>query len=598
VIDKLPWRRQCHRTALTFPPMCATLRRPVWSEEALDDISTSIMSSSNNSINNSTNGSSNVARRWTLLHCVVASMALSLIQMAAHPWLAVRYPSIQRSKNTSRNTSSLRVANGNSSSAPQHHDSPTMLDSSHDHQQQHDENSNDTKLLETYIPTFTDPIEYKWEGIEDMRYFAQSFFEGSNIYCDRIQQQRQQYSHNHSTTVSISQVPPPLPLLQMTISFGCAELFHKSGYGTGNYLSLLYALRLTTAVHDNVSLNLTCHDADETKADLIVPWLTGYQPPRLSSMHPTHPYPMVSPSDSCASYHTSPIAAMIPDMQYDLRRMALGLVGIDTDHAASTAWAKQHNLVSSPHHDSHQNNTDDPSYQLHVPIDVDQPVYRLGIDIAPLDDAVIHFRCGDLMDSEHPNFAFVRFASYARHIAPNTTSIGILTQPFQSRDTDQTRPCDATDTMLDRCRTVVMALVDYLQQRHPNARITIHNGPRETIALAYARMILAQQTLAGLSTFGIFPVLATFGTAYLHQPRGPQFVNGWLFRGAESGSTSSNHITTIPGAPHVHLTYEDDYIMVADMKRKWETQGADGVVAWFRSEPHGNSDEASNESNQ
>jgi hypothetical protein len=70
-----------------------------------------------------------------------------------------------------------------------------------------------------------------------------------------------------------------------------------------------------------------------------------------------------------------------------------------------------------------------------------------------------------------------------------------------------------------------MALVDYLQQRHPNVRITIHNGPKETIALAYARMVLAQQTLACLSTFGIFPVLATFGTAYLHQPRGPQFVN-------------------------------------------------------------------------
>jgi hypothetical protein len=111
---------------------------------------------------------------------------------------------------------------------------------------------------------------------------------------------------------------------------------------------------------------------------------------------------------------TSPFAAMIPDMQYDLRRMALGLVGIDPDHAASAAWAKQHNLVSSPHHGSHQNNNDDASYRLHVPVHVDQPVYRLGQDIAPLDDAVIHFRCGDLMDSEHPNFAFVRFESYAR----------------------------------------------------------------------------------------------------------------------------------------------------------------------------------------
>jgi hypothetical protein len=556
------------------------LRKPLWIEaldHSLHTIPTSIMNSSSN-----TSTSSSSMRRWTLFHCVVASMALSLIQMATHPWLAVRYSSIQR-KNTSRNTS-LRATNGST-----HHQSPPMLDSSHDQQPQQEqrqyEHTNATTLLETIIPTFTDPIEYKWEGIEDMRYFAKSFFEGSNIYCDRIQQERH---HNSTSTSSFCPQQPPRPLLSLTVSFGCAELFHKSGYGTGNYLSLLYALRLTTAVHDNVSLNLTCHDADSTKGNLIVPWLTGFQPPRAST---TNPYPTVSPRESCASYHTSPIAAMIPDMQYDLRRMALGLVGLDPRHSASAAWAKQH-LVSLD---------DAAAYQLHVPVNVNQPVYRLGKDIAPLDDAVIHFRCGDLMDSEHPNFAFVRFASYARHIAPHTTSIGILTQPFQSRDQDQTRPCDATDTTLDRCRTVVLALVDYLQQRHPNSRITIHNGPHETIALAYARMILAQQTLAGLSTFGIFPMLATFGTAYLHQPRGPQFVNGWLFHDAEQGSNVNS--TAIPAAPHVHLTYEDDYIMVADIKRKWETQGADGVVAWFCNEPFHHdqtvrSDEAPNESNQ
>jgi hypothetical protein len=590
-IDELPWRQQY----LLLENVRAHFSTRI--EEAMDHShhTRSIMSSSSN---NSTSTSSSSMRRWTLFHCVVASMALSLIQMAAHPWLAVRYPTIQR-KNTSRSTS-LRVANGSSSTPQYHHLPPAILDAvvqnQHPQEQRLDEHANVTTPQETTLPTFAHPMEYKWEGIEDMRYFAQTFFEGSNIYCDRIQQERQQYAHNSSqSSFSMQQ---RLPLLRLTVSFGCAELFHKSGYGTGNYLSLLYALRLATAVNDNISLNLTCHDADATKGDLIVPWLTGYQPPRVSSMqhHPAQPYPTVSPSDSCASYHTSPIAAMIPDMQYDLRRMALGLVGIDPRHSASATWAKQHDLVS-PHND------DTAAYQLHVPVHVDQPVYRLGQDIAPLDDAVIHFRCGDLMDSKHPNFAFVRFESYTRHIAPNTTSIGILTQPFQSRDNDQTRPCDATDTTLDRCRTVVLALVDYLQQRHPHARITIHNGPHETIALAYARMILARQTLAGLSTFGIFPVLATFGTAYLHQPRGPQFVNGWLFRDAEHGSSNVNS-TVIAAAPHVHLTYEDDYIMVADIKRKWETHGAKDVVAWFRNENVHNhdqtvrSDEATDESNQ
>jgi hypothetical protein len=43
-----------------------------------------------------------------------------------------------------------------------------------------------------------------------------------------------------------------------------------------------------------------------------------------------------------------------------------------------------------------------------------------------------------------------------------------------------------------------MAMVDFLQETFPQARVTIHNGRTATIALAYARMIMANQTIGGL----------------------------------------------------------------------------------------------------
>ena len=49
----------------------------------------------------------------------------------------------------------------------------------------------------------------------------------------------------------------------------------------------------------------------------------------------------------------------------------------------------------------------------------------------------------------------------------------------------------------NRCRALISAFVDYLQSRFPKARITIRNDPNETIALTYARMIMANQSMSG-----------------------------------------------------------------------------------------------------
>jgi hypothetical protein len=382
------------------------------------------------------------------------------------------------------------------------------------------------------------PVISRWEGIDDMRYFAQSYFEGkNNTYCQRIDDERANHSLVYRTAESDDSLPSPLPLT-MEISFGCQELYAQSGYGTGNYISLIYGLRLATAVHENVGLDFTCHDADATKASLIIPWLTGWYPPR-SRTTPSR-YPQVSIDQGCSPYRTTHISLMYQEMQFDFRRMAIGLVGIPNENHPSAAFANEYLSVSS----SKEDDANDARTKMHLDVDPTNPVFARGS--VDLDDAVIHFRCGDLMDSDHPNFAFLKFASYIQDISSEARSIGIITQPFAKVSNDtvddtagtnntslgQERWYDASSTTKDRCRTVVLAFVDFISERFPTSTVTIHNGPSETIALAYARMIMANQTVAGISTFGVFPVVASFGTAYLTNRTVPLSMAGCFGRAA------------------------------------------------------------------
>jgi hypothetical protein len=65
------------------------------------------------------------------------------------------------------------------------------------------------------------------------------------------------------------------------------------------------------------------------------------------------------------------------------------------------------------------------------------------------------------------------------------------------------------------CRTITIAFQEYLQDRFPLARVTIRNGHHETVALAFARLVMAHHAFAApSSTFSLFPVLASFGRGY------------------------------------------------------------------------------------
>jgi hypothetical protein len=184
-----------------------------------------------------------------------------------------------------------------------------------------------------------------------------------------------------------------------------------------------------------------------------------------------------------------------------------------------------------------------------------------------LDDVAIHFRCGDVLGGQLRNDSgMIPFREYTKWIwASNTTSIGIVTQPFQK---DRNRKIDGQRA--EACRIVVEKLVEYLQGFYPKARISIRNDPdTEPLPVAYARLILAKQAFTSLSSFGIFPLIASHGHGYFQQ--GNAGVNPW-----------ANFVPDY--LPNVHAMHapvmgtHDIYKVIT------QAQGLEPLLEWFVAE--------------
>lgn len=389
----------------------------------------------------------------------------------------------------------------------------------------------------------TDRKVLPWIGVGAMNTMIARYWRG-NLFCEEIEAIRQNNSK--------------LPIT-VNVSFGCQELYSNSGLGSGNFLSALYHMRMSALAMEDVDLHVTCPDADAVKTKLVLPWFMGHywsEPNSQQRLGKTV-------AETCGSYDTSPISYMYERMKYALRRMAIGLVGVPgPDHPAAKfaeeyLWSSENNNVRS---------VVDSDLQLPVPRKDDIPPFPP--ESFSLDDATIHFRCGDLMALNHPSFGFMKFSGYTKYISKDARSIGILTQPFHLDG--QGRKADQGERKRDRCRIVVTSLVEYIQERFPNTRVTVHNGPNETIALAYARMIMANETVVGISSFGVFAAVGTFGTGYIRKPDFPKAPNKFLIQ---------PRLDEI--ADNVVLIDEPNRIMCGTIAKLWQTGGAEGVLKWF-----------------
>jgi hypothetical protein len=252
----------------------------------------------------------------------------------------------------------------------------------------------------------------------------------------------------------------PVVTVLVNVTFGCAEYYHKSSIGSGNVLLLaLYMMRASFALLGNVELHFTCHDTYETRSQLVLPWFTGtwYFGAPTTHNHTT----LQQEEAACAPFWGAVLDHVYRDMQADVRRMARALLVVGGAGGAGSgaatnrplvrgrsALAAADPMVSSPSSRS----SSSPMFVPHLSSSPKEEPPLFNVD---LDDAVIHFRCGDLLTSDLAGYGFWTFDGYVRHISSEARSIGILTQPFPENNTNvQQRYMDNADAVQkQRCKT-------------------------------------------------------------------------------------------------------------------------------------------------
>ena len=362
-------------------------------------------------------------------------------------------------------------------------------------------------------------------------------------------------------------------LVNFTIN--CNSYFKDSELGTGNWISAIYGIRLAALTRGDVGVYMVCDDADDEKINLILPWLMGYWPARKEEEEFPWPHPdsypkslgLPSLEDACGNYDRCPIGYMTPFIRYELRRMAIAVGGIPNTHHPSSDYAKRYLW-------SNKINSKD-RYQLPGPRAGDEPL----VPDLKFDDVAIHFRCGDIMgNSNHPSFGFMKFTAYKKWISPEASSIGIISNPIDPTAQDRFHH-RMNDSLRERCGIVLHSLKKYLEEAFPRAKVILRVDAKETITTSYTRLIMANQTFASISSFGAFPVVATFGTGYIKKPDFRKVPNKWI--------------------PHVSSMYNDvvmmdekERLMAEDVNKMLRGEnGMEKIVHWFTTEDFKTHDE-------
>lgn len=335
---------------------------------------------------------------------------------------------------------------------------------------------------------------------------------------------------NHTDDQSRS-FPGHAPMV-LQLDLDCTDILRTSAHGTGNWVQMIFMLRLAAAANASpiaqpdakrtVDLLFSCSERKIDGTEQVLPWLMGF----FNATKEAEALSIEWSADQLLdidcperAWGNIPVSLMVSHLRKDLRRMAVALVGAPSD---------------DPNHPAHE-------FGKNIRADPEGALYQLGypskslFSNIDLDETAVHFRCGDIMASSHAQFRFLSFEAYARRIDPSTRSIGIITQPFRDSNSTQSRRVDQADVFrASVCKEVVLAFRKYLQDRFPQSRVSIRNGKGETVALAYARLIMATKGsfAAPDSSFSVFPVLASFGQGYHIYPTklkdSHTLVNQWL----------------------------------------------------------------------
>ena len=502
------------------------------------------------------------------------------------------------------------------------------------------------KVADTSINTaaFTSPdIVLEWRDWTELEYTVNSIWGGSR-FCrilkenidqyyqkkraERLQQQNTQQSPVVPGEPQNTEATIPIPYISILYEVSCYDLYKLSEHGTGNYIQVIYFMRMVVKFMPDVhiKLNVTCieNDSPEFYTHYVLPWFTGvwYTPSdsqRAQQIADIQRYNSsitnIEDERYCGHYKLNPTAVLYKEMQYDVRRMAIALVGTQPFVNDDGANHESREEVT----DEIKKFLDEYIYEPTIPVNRYTralPLKNITLspgstlvrydskttNIVPLiqlqrpndnvifDDAVIHFRCGDLLLTDLEAYGFLTFNGYSRHISSSVRSIGILTQPFgtvkkskvteevqqQSSITDQRRKMDTDhEIVARRCLTLVYAFKQYLEEKFPNASVYIRNDRKETVALAYARMVMAKQVVGSMSTFSIYPVIGTFGTGYYMRPKSVD-PSCWVENDMYPVSIIQDLRTVI---------FDEDHTLLGrDPRELWNNHGDDVILQWFRNE--------------
>jgi hypothetical protein len=349
-----------------------------------------------------------------------------------------------------------------------------------------DNNEIDTSLMTTmtggpkrdfqYIPvsdTFGQEINNRL--VVNVNHSYMFWNRGQSRLCNVLREMTNVSSLGEQASDGVKKNPP---LLNATID--CKELQKEKDLGQGNWVTAVYCTKIAAALA-RVDFEFHCSDGRDSQMKLLLPWFDGSLPAPSADL--PWPYSGTLPSEKRAcsdKYSAIRVDKMTHQIRDDIQKMAVTLVGARDDK------------------------------RQHPSIPRDQTPLIPGV---VLDDVVIHFRCGDVFGGAHRNdFGMIKFTEYKKWISRDARTIGIVTQSF---DEKLLRAKDAGST--NSCRHATHLLVDYLQEYFPNATISIHNNESESLPLAYARLAMANQSFTSLSSFGIFPVIGTFGDGYFQK---------------------------------------------------------------------------------
>lgn len=153
-------------------------------------------------------------------------------------------------------------------------------------------------------------------------------------------------------------------------------------------------------------------------------------------------------------------------------------------------------------------------------------------------DVAIHYRCGDNFVG---HYGFLPFGVIKAKIPESTTLIFVLAE-------NRGRKTSSVPHLSMKCDAILTSLGHYLRLHFPHAKIVVKRG--DDLYIDMARLSFAKTTICSVSTFCLWPAIASNGTAY--------FPLSNLIVGGDKSISLGFQWLLMPevllGAMHVHRT--------------------------------------------